>query len=129
MTYASFPSIELKLPAGYLTVGKQFSIGIEQPAQAGVARQFLTEGPGSVLGQSVKFAANDTPLSLPAGKPFIFGFYAVSTNDTSASELLYVGYGNSVRAYPMNASGAATPVRTIAGSNTQLANGVSCSVT
>ena len=117
VTLPTLPSITLAVPASYATAGKQFYYGLQVPAPTGVYQQYRTEGPGTVAGQSVKFASSAQPYTMTAGVKYTFVFFALSTNNTSAAKLLFVANrdSNAITAYPLGASGDTAPVRTIAG--------------
>lgn len=118
----SVPSYDLQLPPAAHPADQQFFYAISQPAPAGAAYSFRTEGPASVDGRTLIFPASAIPLTLKAGVTYTFRFYGMANAAATPSALLFAadGYGNDVVAFPLGGNGDTAPVRVIAGPHTGL---------
>jgi hypothetical protein len=74
----NIPAFSLTLPASTPVTGKTFRYGYSDPDSQGGTISFDTQGPATVNGQTVAFAAVPTPLVLNAGKTYTFVVYATA---------------------------------------------------
>ncbi len=88
--FPTVPGFSIALPSGVSTAGRQFYYAISDPTVTDVALQFRTEGPASVSGQTVTFDASAKPLTLQAGRSYVFAFYATTTGATLQSRINHV---------------------------------------
>ncbi len=74
----NIPAFSLTLPTSAPVAGKTFRYGYSDPDNQGGTISFDTQGPATVNGQTVAFAAVPTPLVLNAGKTYTFVVYATA---------------------------------------------------
>jgi hypothetical protein len=126
LAFPTVPAFTVLLPPGARVADQQFYYEISEPAPAGAASAFRTEGPASISGRTLTFLPSAIPLTLKAGVSYTFGFYGSATVATSTpSDLLFVTDGTAIVAFPVGAGGDAAPVRTIAGPHTGLSGATS----
>jgi hypothetical protein len=92
VTLPSLPQITITVPPSFITPGAQFFYAVSDPTVTGVAVQFRTEGPATVSGTTLTFAASSDPLQVTAGLKYIIAVYSVTSGtQTIENRLAAVG--------------------------------------
>lgn len=80
VTFHTLPGFSIQLPASIHTSGQQFFYGVADAST--LPYVFRTQGPGTIDGSTITFAASGTPLTLKKRTPYLFVFYSSSTPTT-----------------------------------------------
>ena len=121
ISFPSLPTVSMTLPSTTPTSGRDFFASISIPPETGAELSFLDDGPASVSGQTVTFAADPHPLTLAAGKQYIFAFYDTRANvATGPSIRVADSVNNAVYTFPLSANGNVAPTSVLKGPLTGL---------
>ena len=81
VTFQTLPGFSVQLPASIRTTGQQFFYGVADAST--LPYVFRTQGPGTINGSTISFAASGTSLTLNKRTPYLFVFYSSSVPTTA----------------------------------------------
>lgn len=121
ISFSSLPRASITLPSTTPTGGRNFYASITIPPETGAELSFLTDGPASVANQTVTFAADPHPLTLEAGKQYVYAFYDTRANAPGGLSIHVAdSANNAIYTFPLATNGDVAPTSVIHGPLTGL---------
>ena len=121
ISFPSLPTVSITLPNTTPTAGRDFFASISIPPETGAELSFLNDGPATVTGQTVTFAADPHPLTLQAGKQYIFAFYDTRANLPAGPNIHVADSAdNAISTFALGANGNVAPTSVLKGPLTGL---------